>query len=436
MLLKREWVRGIAVSFGLLLLGLLSVPAWAAESDVSKLIRLLQEKNIITSQEAESLLEEVTASAKEEKEAIKSEVRNELAKSAQKGEFLPSALKGFKFGTTVFAGWEAIDRSSPGSSSNKFYVERAHFTLSKDINEWLGGVVVTDVYSTGGDTGTAWAIRLKNAYVKLSFFDTTTLVGMIPTFSEAYDSAIWPYRVQGKNFLDETGVQATIDIGISNQGVFGGYMDADYLKFASKPFAGKWGGWMAGVFNGAGYTTEEGNGNKAISGLVYFRPLPMVPVLKGLQFAYTGTYGKSNRKFTAAYGSTDDNPNWHVNVVQASLQHAYFTILGQYYWGQGTRQSQEDLDRRGHLAAGFVRIPSLEKMRVFAKYYYVDPDSSNETASGLRAPEYKTYIAGLSYDVTDEFMPFIAFERRDYKKTISAATADYDKYQVGFQFKF
>ena len=438
MSLQREWGRGMVIALGLLLLSVFFVPAWAAESDVVKLIKLLQEKNIVTSQEAESLLKEVTVNAKEEKEAIKAEVKDELTKAGQKGDFLPSALKGFKFGTTVFAGWEAMDRSDPGSSYNRFYVERAHFTLSKDFNDWLGITVVTDLFQFRDNTqsGTDWAIRLKNAYVRLNFFDTTTHMGMIPTFSEAYDSAIWPYRVQSRNFLDEMGVQATIDFGISNQGVFGGYMDADYLKFASKPFAGKWGGWMVGVSNGAGYTTEEGNGNKAVSALVYFRPAPMVPILKGLQLAYMGTYGKSNRKFTAAYGSTDDNPDWRVNLVQASLQHAYFTVLGQYYWGQGTRQSQEELDRRGYLVAGFMRIPSLEKMRVFGKYYYIDPDSSNETATGLRASQYKTYVAGLSYDVTNEFMPFIAYERRDYNKELSATTADYNKYQVGFQFKF
>ena len=439
MLLKREWCRGLVISCGLLLLSFFSVPALAAESDVSRLIKLLQEKNIVTSQEAESLLKEVTVSAKEEKEAIKKEVKDELAKSAQKGEFLPSALKGFKLGTTVWAGWEAVDRSNPQASSNRFYLDRAYFTLTKEVNDWLGATVVTDVYNTTSSGG-QWAIRLKNAFVRLNFFDTTTNMGMIPTFSDSYDSAIWPYRVQGKNLLDEMDVQSSADVGISNQGVIGGYMDADYLKFASKPFAGKWGGWMVGAFNGVGYSTEEGNGNKAASALVYFRPAPTVPILKGLQFAYTGTYGLSNSTFGAsgsAYGkNTTDYPDWHVNVVQASLQHEYFTILGQYYWGKGRRNSTEELDRSGHLIAGFMRIPSLEKMRVFAKYYYVDPDSSNEHAtSSTRPSQYRTYVAGLSYDVTREFMPFVAYERRDYHKEIGSLV-DYNKYQIGFQFRF
>lgn len=445
MLLRRERVRGMVVFCVLLLLSFFSAPALAAEADVARLIKLLQEKNIVTSQEAESLLKEVTVTAKEEKEAIKAEVKEELAKAGQKGDFLPSALKGFKLGTTVWAGWQSVDRhwtnNSGNTSSNKFYLERAYLTLSKEINDWLGATVVTDVYrptySSTGISGGDWTIRLKNAYVRLNLFDTTTNMGMIPTFSDTYDSAIWPYRVQGKHLLDEMDVQSSADVGISNQGVIGGYMDADYLKFSSKPIAGKWGGWMVGAFNGVGYSTDEGNGNKAVSGLVYFRPAPMVPILKGLQFAYTGTYGKTNNKFTnTAYGRTTDYPDWHVNVVQASLQHEYFTVLGQYYWGKGTRSSAEELHRRGHLVAGFMRIPSLEKMRVFAKYYYIDPDSSNDIIGARRPSQYKTYVAGLSYDVTREFMPFVAFERRDYDKELASGTSDYNKYQVGFQFRF
>jgi hypothetical protein len=186
---------------------------------------------------------------------------------------------------------------------------------------------------------------------------------------------------------------------------------------------------MVGAFNGAGYTTEEGNGNKAVSGLVYFRPTPMVPILKGLQFAYTGTYGKSNNKFTAL-GDITDNPDWRMNVVQASLQHAYFTVMGQYYWGKATRNSAHEAKNEGYLASAFMRIPSLEKMRVFAKYYHVDLYKG--LASNI---EHDTYVTGLSYDVTSEFMPFAAFERREYRTNL-AAHLDYNKYQVGFQFRF
>jgi len=398
----------------------------AADADVVRLINLLKDKNIVTQQEADALLKEVSLNSQKER----TEIKEDIMKSAAKGEFLPSALKGFKMGTTVFAEWNAKDVDDD-SSSNEFVVNRAYFSLSKEINDWLGIYVTTDIFQSKDDDDkeNGWEVRLKNAYVSMKLLGTTSLVGLIPTFSDSYDSAIWPYRVQGKHLLDEASVQSSADFGISNQGVFGGYMDDDYLKFASKPFAGKWGGYMVGVYNGAGYSNSEANGNKVLSGLVYVRPLPTIPVLKGFQVAYTGTYGESNKKFKAGAGDTDEHPDWEMNVVQASLQHKYFTVMGQYYWGQGAYKSDEEYDRDGYLAAAFVRIPNLEKLRLFGKYYYFDPNDD------VRDDEYKTYLAGLSYDVSKEFMPFIAVEKREYE-TQTSKLKDYDKFQVGFQLKF
>ena len=70
----------------------------------------------------------------------------------------------------------------------------------------------------------------------------------------------------------------------------------------------------------------------------------------------------------------------------------------------------------------------VEKLRIFGKYYRYDPNTDQSNLG------YKTYVAGLSYDVATEFMPFVAFERRNYESTL--AGIDYDKYQIGFQLKF
>jgi hypothetical protein len=410
-----------------LMWGFLASSVWAADADVVKLINLLQSKNIVTQQEADALLKEVTQNSQKEK----AELKEDIMKSAAKGDLLPSALKGFKVGTTVFAEWNSKDVDN-GASSNDFAVNRAYLSLTKDINDWLGVNVTTDIFTskdTTDDKGNGWEIRIKNAYVSMKLLGTTTLAGLIPTFSDSYDSAIWPYRVQGKHLLDEVGIQSSADFGVSNQGVFGGYMDDEYLKFASKPFAGKWGGYMVGVYNGAGYSDSEANGNKVVSGLVYVRPLPTVPVLNGFQLAYTGSYGESNEKFDAGPEKDKEHPDWEMNVVQASLQHKFFTVMGQYYWGQGAYKSKNENDQDGYLTAAFVRIPNLEKLRLFGKYYYFDPNDD------VKDDEYKTYVAGVSYDFSKEFMPFIAYEKREYE-TQTSKLMDYDKYQVGFQFKF
>ncbi|MDO8721092.1 MAG: hypothetical protein Q7J31_02560, partial [Syntrophales bacterium] len=263
------------------------------------------------------------------------------------------------------------------------------------------------------DKGNGLEVRLKYAYLNLKLFGTNTELGLGHTPSDAYDSSIWPYRVQGKHLLDDLGIQSSADFGINNKGKF------------------KYGGYMIGVYDGSGYSNSEANNNKVVSGMVYLRPLPDVPVLKGLQIAYNGSYGDSNKTFNIKKvpgADATDYPDFKANIAQVSLQHELFTIMGQYYWGDATATSEEDFGRKAYLVEAFARIPRAEKVRVFGRYLYNDPntDKDNDTS--------KKIVAGLSYDLAKEFMPFVAFEKRTYDTT--AAGADYDQYQAGFQLKF
>ena len=330
---KGVWLLTILLGLCLGLGGL--TPSWAGEMDAKQLINLLQKKGIITQEEANSLMEEARSNATKEKTEIKSEIKEDMKEVAKKGEFLPPALKGFKFGTTIFTEWNAKTTQN-GTSTNQFALNRAYVTLTKDINDWLGMNITSDLFTSKdvNDKGQGLELRLKYAHANLFLLGTTSQLGLIPTPSDAYDSAIWPYRVQGKNLLDDLGIQASADLGISNQGVFGGLMDDEYLKFASRQYAGKWGGYHVGVFNGPGYTNTEANTNKVISGLVYFRPAPMVPVLKGLQLAYNGTFGSSNSNFTAA-GQTNDYPALQVNIGQISSTAPVFYHNGPILLGTG-----------------------------------------------------------------------------------------------------
>ncbi len=422
---------------------------WASEAAI---IKLLIKKGVITQQEADELMKEATATETKEKAEMKKEVKTEMRedikrevkaeiqedikKDAAKGEFLPPELKGFKFGTTIYADWDSISRSSgPNKNTNQFSLTRAYVTLTKEFNDWIGMNITSDLFTSkdANDVNDGLQLRIKFAFVDLKLLGTETMFGMVPTPSDYYDSAIWPYRAQGNNYLDGLGIQATADMGVVNMGAFGGYMDSEYLKYAAKPFAGKWGGYMVGVYNGSGFDMPENNQNKVVSGLVYVRPLPMVSILKGFQIAYVGTYGESNANF-AERGRTTDYPTWQVNILQASLQHPYFTIMGQYYWGMGTRSSTEQDDRKGYELAAFMRIPTMEKLRAFGKWYYYDPNTH------LSSDDHSVYVAGLSYDVTSQFMPYVAWERHNTSihsgATGNLPAVNYTKYQVGFQFKY
>jgi len=421
-----------------------AAPLQASEAE---LIELLRQKNLITQEEADRMLKKASAVAEKEKQQLKASVAEDLKKDAAKGEFLPSALKGVKLSSTIFAGWEGTNRhpagnnsnANTGSNANKFYLDRAYLTVSKDVNNWLGMRFTADLFRDAHDVANnGLELRVKYAYADLKFFGTSTKAGMVPTPSDSYDGSIYPYRVQGKHFLDAYGIQSSADLGIVNSGAFGGNMDKEYLKYGNRSFGGKWGGWMVGLYNGTGYDRDETNTNKVVSGLVYIRPLPTVSILKGLQIAYVGTYGLSNSNFNAANLPPDkkltDYPDWRSHILQASLVHPYFAVMGQYYWGVGQKTSNDEKNRKGYLTAGYVRIPYVEKLRVFGKYYTMDPDTDLTATQAKTKNEYAVYVAGLSYDWSKEFMPFIAWEREDNKR--HSTRIDYDKYQIGFQLNF
>ena len=397
-----------------------AVHSWAADVDSASLIDLLKKKNIITEQEATALVKE--AKAQKEKETT------DMVKAAQSAA-IPDALKGFKFSSTIFAEWnnKSVDG---GSSSNEFNVNRGYITLTKDINDWLSMNITTDLFTSkdSDDAGNGLELRLKNAYFNIKYFDTNTQFGLIGTPSDAYDGDVWPYRVQGKHLLDDLGLQSSADFGLSNAGYIGGSMDKDYLKYGAKKFAGKWGGWMVGLYNGAGYSNSDANNNKVVSGLVYVRPLPNVDILKGFQLAYTGTFGKSNKTLTTG-PNIGDYADWRANIVQASLQHPMFTVMGQYYWGKSGYNTADENDRKAWLVDAFVRVPMLEKARIFGKYYSYDPNTD------ANSDEQKTSVIGISYDLSKELMPFAAWEHRKYD-TQTSSLKDYDKVQIGFQLKF
>ena len=179
---------------------------------------------------------------------------------------------------------------------------------------------------------------------------------MTHTPSDMYDSYVWPYRVQGKHFLDDNSIQASADFGANIRGTFGGKMDEEFRSMPEARMPENGAVINSVIYNGGGYTNSESNTNKPFGGLVYFRPAPGVDVLKGLVLSYYGMFGQSNNNFTAK-GKTNDYPDTQINLAQLAWQHPWFTLYGQYYWGKGTLTSTEDNSRSGWLVEGFVRIP-------------------------------------------------------------------------------
>ena len=91
-----------------------------------------------------------------------------------------------------------------GPSTNQFLLNRGYLTLAGKLNDWLGFNLTSDLFTSkdADDKGNGLELRMKYAYADLYFGSTITELGLTHTPSDQYDSYVWPYRVQGKHFLD------------------------------------------------------------------------------------------------------------------------------------------------------------------------------------------------------------------------------------------
>ena len=396
---------------------------WAGEADV--LIDVLEKKGVLTPEEAKDAAAEVK---KAEAETTPAE--------------LPKGLKGISIGGTYFLEYYHKDFDDDSIEDfGSFKVERAYLTIKKKFAPWFSSRLTADITydSKRGDAGAdasevGWEFRLKYAYGKFDFkelggssVNLSSEVGLVHTFSDDYDSALWPYRCQGKHYLDRHSLMSSADFGL-NAKLELGSMDKDFKKKVSKKYAAKWGGIWLGAYNGSGYNKSEVNDNKVVEAGIYIRPLNMVKFLEGFRIGVHYMDGESNKLLSG--GSPNQYANWEITQFMASYQHEYFTIMGQIYDGKGEDTATDEADREGYNIAGFVRMPFHKPLRIFARYDIYDDDAS---AANTDKDE-KTTIFGVSYDLTKGVMPWIAMEQKDFED--DADGDDYDMIQVGLQIKF
>jgi hypothetical protein len=437
-----------ATVFALLIALVTFTPPAALGGEVDILIKKLVDKGILTDSDAEALRSEIQREAAEEQsevEAMVKETATDVAKmEVESKEFkLPKGLEGVSIGGTYFLEYfsqEFDDEpGGPKGDFDSFRVERAYITVKKKFAPWFSSRVTTDItYDQSRDESGSeaseigWAVRLKYAS---GLFDLNDLggqplslqseFGLVHTFSDMYDAALWPYRPQGKHYLDRHSIMASADFGLNAHLAFGGSMDEEFQKRVSNAFAAKWGGLWAGVYNGPGYTKAEDNDKKVWEIAGYVRPFNMIDALKGFRIGAHVLRGESNEflQGTTYYG------DWDINQVMTSYQHEYFTIMAQYYEGKGEDTEDDENDRDGYNIAAFIRMPFDKNLRAFGRYIVYDHDKD---ASNLKE---KTSIFGLSYDLAKTVMPWVAIENKDWEDGHTKEN-DYTMYQVGLLVSF
>lgn len=272
---------------------------------------------------------------------------------------------------------------------------------------------ITRVASPDKDGGD-WDTRIKYlyAYFKPGNFgfltDTTAEFGQghIPWLD--FEEHVNPYRCQDNMFIEKAGVLNSADIGVNLQGHFGGKLADAAALTGNSHYAGRYGSWHIGVYNGSGYHSSENNGNKPIEGRLTVRPLP--DTLPGLQLSYFGVAGKGNVATNA--------PDYTVNLGMISYEHPDFILTGQYLQTKGnaggswTYGDNEALKTAGYSFFGAYHLPMLEKkLSVFGRYDHFDSDKDNHVASDAT---YDMCIAGLSYTLYKGNMVVLDYEGASY----------------------
>ncbi len=416
-------------------------------SQYDPLLEVLMKKGIISAQEAA----EIEKEARQLEEQKTKQLTNEIKKDA-----VPKALKGLKFRMLAYLDYSAGEAASSHGgqkSYNRFTIKRGYFRVDKKINSWAAAHLTYDVHQ---DEYGDWKTRLKYLYAQFKPHDLGLLTNMKSEFGLGhipwldFEEHVNPYRCQGTMAIERAGTFNSADLGISIRGYFAGELEDAKAKTGNHHYAGRYGSWHLGVYNGSGYHAKEDNGNKVVEGRITIRPLP--DLIPGLQFSYFGLYGEGNHRAE----QNGDYPDYQVHMGYASFEHPRIIATAQYFVTEGNKDGKW-LKPNGDALwtenySFFLNVkppvygisPWLDrKLNFFFRYDHVDRDKDNKIASDAT---YDMYIGGGALELVHGNYLLMDYEYTNYgddfgNKKSSAPSPDNrpgneHKFQMVYQLKF
>lgn len=322
---------------------------------------------------------------------------------------LPAALKGLSIGGLAYIDYSFGQTGGATKSNyNRFTLQRGYINITKEITPWMKARITPDIKTSSNQTGD-YTIRMKYLYADFLPNDlgpVTNLdvrVGLEQTPFLDFEEAMNGYRMQSPMFQDKRGLQTSSDLGVSFLGNLGGKLTKDQIdRVGNSSYAGRWGSYNIGIYNGSGYgNTTENNQNKAVQGRLSVRPLP--DILPGLQLTYFGITGKGN----ASEASTGKPQNWTNNTGFVSFQHKFCTVTAEYFTGKGsyTGDTTSAKKKKGYSLFGKFTLPVYTKVAAFARFDSLDPDKD------VTNNRIDTVIGGVSYRIYGENYLVAAYEK-------------------------
>jgi hypothetical protein len=338
----------------------------------------------------------------------------ELKKRDNATNKLLKFLSGLKIGTLSYFDYSG-GRRDDDTSFNEFRITRGYINIKKQLTPWLGFRITPDAHQD--ETGD-FKLRLKYLYAEfrppdlgfLTQMKSEVGIGHMPWLD--FEEHINPYRCQGTMFIERAKTFNSADLGVSLRGNLFGQLDEAYKTNVSKYYAGRYGSWHFGVYNGGGYHAEEKNENKIPEWRLTLRPLP--DIIPGLQVHYFGLYGR---------GNTDDgNVDYRVHLGMLSYQYDWVTFTGQYArtWGNNKGSlvvpgTDEALRGEGYSMFLNIKLPVLDrKLSLFGRFDHFDADRKDAVTSGDDC--YDLVNGGLAWEFYHHFLWLLVYEQVMYEK--------------------
>jgi hypothetical protein len=299
---------------------------------------------------------------------------------------LPSALRGLKVGTKTYIRYEYIEEDDGAGGINdisRFNLKRGYLDVSKTITDYLSFRITPDVHQ---DDSGDWKLRIKYFHARFTMAGNEVFgkpwaeVGIAHMPWLDFEEHINLFRMQGTMFMERNKLFNSADLGVMFGANLGSELPAEYRDNVNSSYAGRWGSFQLGVFNGGGYHGEVKNNRMALEGRLTIRPLP--DVVPGLQFSALGISGKGNIADTLGTPA----PDWTVFNGMVSFESQYFNATGQYYTGTGNQKGNavdvngNGLDQNGYSFFGEFRVPEHKEYSVFARYDRFNTDANSATA--------------------------------------------------------
>jgi hypothetical protein len=331
------------------------------------------------------------------KQTATSAAQSQPAKPAD----LPAYLRAFHPIGTFYLSYQAATQYSGVANNtsdyNSFQLKRGYFGADVDLTPYLTGRFVSDV--TMDSTGDV-KLRAKYMYAKFHWTGNSIITAPYMELGLShmpwldFEEALNGFRMQDTMLLERNNVFNSADVGALVGSDLGGSLGDDYKSKVNKNYAGKYGSWQLGIYNGGGYHAAEANTNKVVEGRLSIRPMP--GSLPGLQFTAFGLVGKGNK----AASNGIQPPDWNAFNGMVSYESQYLTFSGQGYVGTGNQGGSAlssdgtAADQKGYSVFASVHIPTP---KIGGRVSFLGRVDEFNTNTNVYSDVRRLYIAGAAW---------------------------------------